>query len=104
LVHKEDYKSLLLQYRNPNSLMYKKLRIVDSYINGGETFLDIGVGIGELIELGKQKFGEVCGINADEESVKIRRKRFENDENIYIIEGNINNLENLFEISLASVV
>ncbi|MCD6099027.1 MAG: class I SAM-dependent methyltransferase [Candidatus Marinimicrobia bacterium] len=97
LVHKEDYESLLLQYRDPNSLMYKKLRIVDSYINGGETLLDIGVGIGELIELEKQKFRKIYGIDVDEESVKICRKRFENDENIYIIEGNINDLENLFK-------
>ena len=97
LVHKEDYESLLLQYRDPNSLMYKKLRIVDSYINGGETLLEIGVGIGELIELEKQKFRKIYGIDVDEESVKICRKRFENDENIYIIEGNINDLENLFK-------
>jgi len=97
LVRREDYESLHLQYRDPNSLMYKKLRIVDSYINGGETLLDIGVGIGELIELEKQKFRKIYGIDADEESVKICRKRFENDENIYIIDGNINDLENLFE-------
>jgi len=97
LFHKEDYELLLLQYRDPNSLMYKKLRIVDSYINGGETLLDIGVGIGELIELEKQRFRKIYGIDADEESVNICRKRFESDENIYIIEGNINDLENLFE-------
>lgn len=97
LVRREDYESLHLQYRDLNSLMYKKLRIVDSYINGGETLLDIGVGIGELIELEKQKFRKIYGIDADEESVKICRKRFENDENIYIIDGNINDLENLFE-------
>jgi len=97
LFHKEDYESLLLQYRDPNSLMYKKLRIVDSYINGGETLLDIGVGIGELIELEKQRFRKIYRIDADEESVNICRKRFESDENIYIIEGNINDLENLFE-------
>lgn len=97
LFHKEDYESLLLQYRDPNSLMYKKLRIVDSYINGGETLLDIGMGVGELIELEKQKFKEIYGIDVDEESVNICRKRFENNENIHVIRGNANDLKKLFD-------
>lgn len=97
LVHKEDYESLLSQYRDPNSLMYKKLRIVDSYINGGETLLDIGAGIGELIELEKQKFEKIYGIDIDKEPVEICHKRFENDNNIQIMQGDINDLENLFK-------
>jgi ubiquinone/menaquinone biosynthesis C-methylase UbiE len=68
--HKENYESLLSKYRDPDSLMYKKLRIVDTYINGGESLLDIGVGVGELIELEKSKFGKIYGIDRDEESVE----------------------------------
>lgn len=97
LVRREDYESLLLQYRDPNSLMYKKIRTVDSYINGGETLLDIGCGVGELIELEKQKFRKIYGIDIDEESVKICRKRFENYENVYIIKASINDLDTLFK-------
>lgn len=97
LFHKEDYGSLLLQYRDPNALMYKKLRIVDSYINGGKTLLDIGAGVGELIELEKQKFEEIYGIDVSEEAVEICHKRFGNDKNIRINLGNIDNLGELFK-------
>jgi len=97
MMHKENYKSLASEYRDLNSLMYKKLRIVDSYINGGKTLLDVGVGVGELIELEKQKFERIYGIDADKESVEICHKRFENDENIRTIEGNITDLKNLFQ-------
>ncbi len=96
MLHKENYKSLAYQYRDPGSLMYKKLRVVDSYITGGETLLDIGVGVGELIELEKQKFSRICGIDADEESVRICRRRFENDGNIHIREGDMACLWDLF--------
>lgn len=39
---KENYGSLISQYHDPNSLMYKKLRIVDKYISKGKLLLDIG--------------------------------------------------------------
>ena len=95
--NKENYELLQLQYSDPDSLMYKKLRIVDSYITGGETLLDIGVGIGELIELEKQKFVRIYGIDADKEAVGICRKRFKEDGNIYIRPGSIGNLNDLFQ-------
>lgn len=95
--YKENYESLQSQYLDPDSLSYKKLRIVDSCINGGETLLDIGGGVGELIELEKQKFEVIYGIDLDEESVSICRKRFENNENIYIMQGNINDSKELFK-------
>ncbi|WXG40358.1 MAG: class I SAM-dependent methyltransferase [Candidatus Freyarchaeum deiterrae] len=76
MVCKQNYDSLYYQYRDPNSLMYKKLRAVDGYISAGSCLLDIGMGIGELIELEKQKFEKMYGIDVCEESVKICRKRF----------------------------
>ncbi len=95
--HKEDHESLRSQYLDPNSLMYKKLRIVDIYINDGESLLDIGSGVGELIELEKQKFGKIYGIDVDEESVEICHKRFKDDKKICIMQGDINDLGNLFK-------
>lgn len=97
MVYNEDYESLYSQYRDPNSVMYKKLRIVDSYIDDGDTLLDIGAGIGELIELEKQKFKKIYGIDVDEKAVEICRKRFKNDRNIHIIQSDINDLKNLFQ-------
>jgi len=97
IFHKENYESLLSQYRDPTSLMYKKLRIVDTYMNSGGTLLDIGAGTGELIGLEKQKFDKICGIDIDKESVEICSKRFENNKTIQIIRGGINDLGNLFK-------
>lgn len=94
---KENYKSLGFEYGNPNSLMFKKLRIVTSYISGGETLLDVGAGVGELIELEKRKFEKIYGIDTDEEAITICHKRFENDENIHIIRADINDLKSLFK-------
>jgi len=95
--HRENYKLLDSEYRNPNSLMYKKLRIVNSYIDGGESLLDIGIGTGELIELVKQKFEKIYGIDVDEESVEICRKRFKNDKKFCIMQADINELKHLFK-------
>lgn len=96
MVHKENYKSLAFEYLNPKSLMYKKLRIVDSYIRKGTYLLDIGGGVGELIKLEKQKFEKVYGIDIDEEAIEICRERFKKIPNIYIRQASISDLEDLF--------
>lgn len=95
--YKENYVSLQKQYQNPNTLMYKKLRFVDSYINSGGFLLDIGMGTGELIELEKNKFERICGIDSDEESISICRKRFKKQGNINLIQGNIGDLKKIFQ-------
>lgn len=97
MICKGNYKSLHSEYLDSSSLMYKKIRIVDSYMNGGDSFLDIGAGTGELIELEKHKFEKIYGIDIDEESVEVCYKRFEKNQNIYIIQSGIDNLKNLFE-------
>lgn len=91
----KKYRDLKKDYGNKESLMYKKLRIVDSYIDGGEFFLDLGVGTGELLELVKNKFSQSYGIDIEDESIEICKKRFKNS-NISIIQHSINNL-NIFE-------
>ena len=75
--------------------MYKKLIIVDSYINGGKSLLDIGTGIGELIDLEKNKFKTIYSFDMDTDSVEFSKNRFQGYNHIKIELGNLNNLENL---------
>jgi 2-polyprenyl-3-methyl-5-hydroxy-6-metoxy-1,4-benzoquinol methylase len=93
--YKEDYVSLRSQYNDPSSLMYKKLRIVDSHINEGKTLLDIGTGVGELIDLEKNKFETIYSFDMDLDSVEFSKNRFQEYNHIKIELGNLNNLENL---------
>jgi len=67
--HKVNFEQLSSEYSDPKSLQYRKLRIVDSYIPKEELLLDIGMETGELINLQKQKFEEIFGIDADPYSV-----------------------------------
>jgi ubiquinone/menaquinone biosynthesis C-methylase UbiE len=93
---RQDYDSLSREYADPTSLQYKKLRLVDSYITGGKNLLDFGTGTGELIKLEEKKFDNIYGIDSDEESVRICRTRFENDERIHIVKNNANNITGTF--------
>jgi len=97
--HREDYKSLAAQYLDPNSEMYRKVRIVDSYIETGNTLLDIGMGTGELIALEKRKFKRIYGLDLDAQSVEICQARFEKESHITIMKGDMRQLENYFHPS-----
>lgn len=87
------YESLLLEYSDPESLMYKKLMTLDSYISNGESLLDIGAGTGDLIELEKNKFNLIYGVDIDKESVDICIEKFGDDPDIHIIQGDIRSLD-----------
>lgn len=93
--YKEDYEALKNQYNDPSSLMYKKLRLVDGYIKKGENLLDIGTGVGELIDLEKNKFKNIQGFDMDIDAVEFSRDRFKDYNNIKIDLGNLNDLEDL---------
>lgn len=90
--HKVNFEQLSSEYSDPRSLQYKKLRIVDSYIPKGELLLDVGMGTGELINLQKQKFEEVFGIDADPDSVHTCRERFQGNSSINILHGSMHDL------------
>ena len=105
---KVNYEELISQYNNSDSLMYKKLRIVDYYINqhikNFEGFLDIGMGTGELINLEKNKFKYVYGSDIDEESVNYCKKRFNDDKNIDIIKGDIRDIYSCYKFEDLNVI
>jgi hypothetical protein len=50
---KVNYRHLHSEYTDPTSESYKKLRIVDTFLNKGDLLLDIGIGTVDLIELEK---------------------------------------------------
>ena len=94
---KKNYiESLQRQYENSNSLMSKKLKIVDSYLDTGESLLDIGVGTGEFIFRQKNKFDKIYGVDKNQKSVEFCHNRFEEDK-IQIRRGGIKDLSELFE-------
>ena len=97
MTYKENYDALKTQYSDSSSLMYKKLRIVDSYINEGNNILDIGIGVGELIDLEKTKFKYLNGFDVDPESVDFCNKRFRIYDHIKIQLGDLYDLEKLIK-------
>ena len=92
-----NYCQLLDEYSNPNSLQYKKMRIIDSFIPSSNAFLDIGMGTGELINIVKTKFNVKCGIDLDYNSFCICRDRFEEDITIQLFHGETNILKDVLD-------
>ncbi len=109
-MHKENYEALLAQYKDPKSLMYKKLRSVDEYINtyiedsNSNYLLDIGMGIGELIHLEKDKFRFICGVDIDSEGVDYCKNRFLDYDNIEIILSDLKQIDSLLFKSKFDVI
>jgi 2-polyprenyl-3-methyl-5-hydroxy-6-metoxy-1,4-benzoquinol methylase len=95
---REDYKHLGSQYDDPRSLMYRKLRLVDSFVEGGDKLLDVGVGTGEWIDLEKDKFKVIYGLDVDTDSIDICRKKFLGRKNIHLINCDLRSLNNSFDI------
>jgi ubiquinone/menaquinone biosynthesis C-methylase UbiE len=91
-----NYNSLKSEYLDPESLQYKKLRLVDQYISKGHSLLDIGSGTGEFIKLEINKFDEIYGVDADPESLKICVDSFKNKKHVHIFESNLQGLDVLF--------
>ncbi len=92
---KLNLKQLDKNYKKKNKLMYKKIRIVNTYIKKSKNLLDLGMGTGALIELVKNKFEEIYGIDLDKESINMCIKKFQK-ENFKIIRGDILEIDKLF--------
>lgn len=65
-------------------------RIVEyANITDRDTVLEVGAGTGNLTSDIKDKAGKVIAVEKDRDFVEILRKRFSNDKNVAIIEGDI---------------
>jgi len=53
---KVNLRTIKDNYKKPNNLIYKEIRIINKLIPKGDKLLDLGVGTGTLIELIKDKF------------------------------------------------
>jgi ubiquinone/menaquinone biosynthesis C-methylase UbiE len=90
-----DYPLLASEYSDPQSLSYKKIRIVSGYIPPGGTYLDVGMGTGDLIALQAGKHAKIFGIDGNEHSVSLCRQKFGGDPDIGLFHGRIEDLQNI---------
>lgn len=95
-VEKVNFKSLESEYADPESLSYKKIRIVDGYIPNGGNYLDIGMGTGELISLRIGKHDKIFAIDYDETSVLMCQKKFGQYSQINLKKSGISDIQNIF--------
>jgi ubiquinone/menaquinone biosynthesis C-methylase UbiE len=79
------------------SLDYKKYDVLDRYITGGDAFLDLGSGTGDLLELEKDKFNTLFGLDEPGPYLDICRKRIKHYKNVHIIEADIQYLANVVD-------
>jgi len=92
-MYSENYfKNLQRQYQDPKSLMSKKLTLVKKYCLG-DRLLDFGCGTGDFIELVKDRFKEIVGIDISYYAIKFCRRKFRNSKNVTIVQGSYENLE-----------
>jgi 2-polyprenyl-3-methyl-5-hydroxy-6-metoxy-1,4-benzoquinol methylase len=94
-MYSENYfKNLQRQYQDPKSLMSKKLTLVKKYCVGGR-LLDFGCGTGDFIEVVRDDFKEIVGIDISHHAVQLCRRKFYNSKNIIIVHGSHEDLEKL---------
>jgi len=89
MTNKIDFYSLQKQYANPQSQDFKKIQIVDSFIQPSNILLDVGSGTGAFIKLVKNKFQSVYSIEQDPVALLILQENFSSDSKIKIIQSPI---------------
>jgi 2-polyprenyl-3-methyl-5-hydroxy-6-metoxy-1,4-benzoquinol methylase len=94
-MYSENYfKKLRDEYQDPKSLMSKKLALVKKYCIGNR-LLDFGCGTGDFIEVVKDDFKEIVGIDISHYAVQLCKRKFYNSKNIMIVHGSYEDLEKL---------
>jgi 2-polyprenyl-3-methyl-5-hydroxy-6-metoxy-1,4-benzoquinol methylase len=74
--------------------MSKKLALVKKYCLG-DRLLDFGCGTGDFIEIVKDRFKEIVGIDISRYAVQLCREKFYNSKNIIIVHGSHEDLKKL---------
>jgi 2-polyprenyl-3-methyl-5-hydroxy-6-metoxy-1,4-benzoquinol methylase len=72
--------------------MSKKLTLVKKYCVG-DRLLDFGCGIGDFIELVKDRFKEIVGIDINDYAIMFCKEKFRNSKNVTIVQGSYSDLE-----------
>jgi 2-polyprenyl-3-methyl-5-hydroxy-6-metoxy-1,4-benzoquinol methylase len=97
VLEKVDYTSLNSEYSDPTSLSYKKIRFVNTYIPNGGSYLDVGMGTGELLSKRVGKHQKIVGMDNDETSLMICQKKFADNYDITLVDAGIGDLKNRFQ-------
>jgi len=92
MIQKIDFNCLQSQYENNKSQDYKKIVLVDSYIQPASVLLDIGSGTGSFLELVEKKFQFIFAVENDEQALTLLRNKFSNKSKIKIIPQSITEL------------
>jgi len=87
---KIDFNYLQYQYENHQSQDYKKIKLVDSFIQPAYVLLDIGSGTGSFLELVEKKFHFILAVENDDNALTLLRNKFSNESKIKIIPRSIN--------------
>ena len=88
-INYDYYRDLENAYRDKNSLMFKKLKIVTEFLPKGKKFLDIGCGTGELLNRINNRYCKLVGIDIDKNSVKFATQKIKYRKNISIIQSSL---------------
>lgn len=80
-----DFEKLERQYHDTESQDFKKIKLVDSFMQPSDSLLDIGSGEGSFLELIKPKFQIIYSIEIDPFALKLLKEKFSSDPKIILI-------------------
>jgi len=80
-----DFEKLERQYHDTESQDFKKIKLVDSFMQPSDALLDIGSGEGSFLELTKPKFRFIYSIEIDPFALKLLKEKFSSDTKIILI-------------------
>jgi ubiquinone/menaquinone biosynthesis C-methylase UbiE len=76
------FEKLHLTYKSPGHLMHKKMKLVSSYVNPGESLIDVGCGTGEFVVQFKDRFNRLVGIDTSSHAIEFTARRLGNNRNV----------------------
>jgi 2-polyprenyl-3-methyl-5-hydroxy-6-metoxy-1,4-benzoquinol methylase len=89
------YTNLDAIYADPDSLMSRKIRLVERSLVPADSLLDLGCGTGAFIQQVKEKFKQITGTDADVRSVSRCSERFKGEAKISLRQMTAETIETL---------